>query len=126
MQTGAGDVSALDNFTDADKNAWYAGAMAKAVELKIFYGDGDSIYPDRPVTRQELFTILVRAFSVTGGDSCMGIMPQRRQKTGADDEIVAHAEGKLVFMPVLQFQLQSSLLRLLPVSVMFPIVEAPP
>lgn len=68
MQTGAGDVSALDNFTDADKNAWYAGAMAKAVELKIFYGDGDSIYPDRPVTRQELFTILVRAFSVTGGD----------------------------------------------------------
>lgn len=68
MQTGAGDVSALDNFTDADKNAWYAGAMAKAVELNIFYGDGDSIYPDRPVTRQELFTILVRAFSVTGGD----------------------------------------------------------
>ena len=68
MQTGAGDVSVLDNFTDADKNAWYAGAMAKAVELKIFYGDGDSIYPDRPVTRQELFTILVRAFSVTGGD----------------------------------------------------------
>lgn len=68
MQTGAGDVSALDNFTDADKNAWYAGSMAKAVELNIFYGDGDSIYPDRPVTRQELFTILVRAFSVTGGD----------------------------------------------------------
>lgn len=68
MQTGAGDVSVLDNFTDADKNAWYAGSMAKAVELKIFYGDGDSIYPDRPVTRQELFTILVRAFSVTGGD----------------------------------------------------------
>lgn len=68
MQTGAGDVSALDNFTDADKNAWYAGSMAKAVELNIFYGDGDSIHPDRPVTRQELFTILVRAFSVTGGD----------------------------------------------------------
>lgn len=69
MQTGAGDVSSvLDNFTDADKNAWYAGAMAKAVELNILYGDGDSIYPDRPVTRQELFTILVRAFSVTGGD----------------------------------------------------------
>lgn len=68
MKTGAGDVSVLDNFTDADKNAWYAGAMAKAVELNIFYGDGDSIYPDRPVTRQELFTILVRAFSVTGGD----------------------------------------------------------
>lgn len=68
MQTGAGDVSVLDNFTDADKNAWYAGSMAKAVELNIFYGDGDSIYPDRPVTRQELFTILVRAFSVTGGD----------------------------------------------------------
>ena len=68
MKTGAGDVSVLDNFTDADKNAWYAGSMAKAVELKIFYGDGDSIYPDRPVTRQELFTILVRAFSVTGGD----------------------------------------------------------
>lgn len=68
MQTGAGDVSALDNFTDADKNAWYAGSMAKAVELNILYGDGDSIYPDRPVTRQELFTILVRAFSVTGGD----------------------------------------------------------
>lgn len=68
MQTDAGDVSVLDNFTDADKNAWYAGAMAKAVELNILYGDGDSIYPDRPVTRQELFTILVRAFSVTGGD----------------------------------------------------------
>ena len=68
MKTGAGDVSVLDNFTDADKNAWYASAMAKAVELNILYGDGDSIYPDRPVTRQELFAILVRAFSVTGGD----------------------------------------------------------
>lgn len=68
MKTGAGDVSVLDNFNDADKNAWYAGSMAKAVELNILYGDGDSIYPDRPVTRQELFTILVRAFSVTGGD----------------------------------------------------------
>lgn len=42
--------------------------MAKAVELNILYGDGDSIYPDRPVTRQELFAILVRAFAVTGGD----------------------------------------------------------
>lgn len=68
MKTGAGDVSVLDNFTDADKNAWYAGSMAKAVELNILYGDGDSIYPDRPVTRQELFAILVRAFPVTGGD----------------------------------------------------------
>lgn len=68
MKTGAGDVSVLDNFTDADKNAWYASAMAKAVELNILYGDGDSIYPDRPVTRQELFAILVRAFAVTGGD----------------------------------------------------------
>ena len=68
MKTGAGDVSVLDNFTDADKNAWYAGAMAKAAELNILYGDGDSIYPDRPVTRQELFAILVRAFAVTGGD----------------------------------------------------------
>lgn len=68
MKTGAGDVSVLDNFTDADKNAWYAGSMAKAVELNILYGDGDSIYPDRPVTRQELFTILVRAFAVTGDD----------------------------------------------------------
>lgn len=68
MKTGAGDVSVLDNFTDADKDAWYAGSMAKAVELNILYGDGDSIYPDRPVTRQELFAILVRAFSVTGGD----------------------------------------------------------
>ena len=68
MKTGAGDVSVLERFTDADKNAWYAGSMAKAVELNILYGDGDSIYPDRPVTRQELFTILVRAFSVTGGD----------------------------------------------------------
>ena len=68
MKTGAGDVSVLDNFTDADKNAWYAGSMAKAVELNILYGDGDSIYPDRPVTRQELFAILVRAFAITGGD----------------------------------------------------------
>lgn len=68
MKTGAGDVSVLDNFADADKNAWYAGSMAKAVELNILYGDGDSIYPDRPVTRQELFAILVRAFAVTGGD----------------------------------------------------------
>ena len=58
----------MNNFTDADKNAWYASAMAKAVELNILYGDGDSIYPDRPVTRQELFAILVRAFAVTGGD----------------------------------------------------------
>lgn len=68
MNTGAGDVSVLERFKDANKNAWYASALAKAVELNILYGEGDSIYPDRPVTRQVLFTILARAFALTGGD----------------------------------------------------------
>ena len=69
LKTGDADVSVLEDFSDVKTDAWYAPAMANAVAQKILFGDGEALHPDRPVTRQELFVILARAFALTGGES---------------------------------------------------------
>lgn len=64
--TKAADVS---EFADLSPDKWYYNAMATAVEMGIFRGDGSgNLRPDDSITRQEIFTVVSRAFNLTGAD----------------------------------------------------------
>ncbi|HWP80158.1 MAG TPA: S-layer homology domain-containing protein, partial [Candidatus Acidoferrum sp.] len=69
----APDTNPTNNFADAG-NTYYTGYLAAAKRLGITNGVGDNLYaPNRPITRQEMFTLLYNALDVIGklpvGDS---------------------------------------------------------
>ena len=56
--------ASLSQYTDVPKDAWYYKDMAKAVQSGLFVGDGDKLNPNKPVTREEVFAVLARCFSL--------------------------------------------------------------
>ncbi len=64
--TAAADLSKV---SDVPADAWYAADMAKAVEMGIFQGSGGKLRPTDPITRQEAFTVLSRAFAFASGNA---------------------------------------------------------
>jgi hypothetical protein len=60
-QSTAGNV-----FADLD-NAFYTDAILKANAAGIINGDGNSVRPRDPITREEATVILARAFGMSGG-----------------------------------------------------------
>ncbi|MBV1759229.1 MAG: BMP family ABC transporter substrate-binding protein [Dethiosulfatibacter sp.] len=61
---GATNKASISNYTDVPGGAWYYEEMAKAVQMKTFLGDGNRLYPDNPITRQEAFLVLARALKI--------------------------------------------------------------
>lgn len=62
---GAKNTKDLSEFSDIPENAWYRDAMAKAYYMNIFRGDGAGhMNPEKPVTREEAFTVLARALNL--------------------------------------------------------------
>lgn len=61
---GATIKASIGNYTDVPRAAWYYGEMEKAVQMKTFLGDGNRLYPDNPITRQEAFLVLARALKI--------------------------------------------------------------
>lgn len=59
----------LRGFVDVDANAWYYDYLSKAVQMKIFNGDGNQMRPNDSITRQEAFLVLSRAFALNGKDT---------------------------------------------------------
>ncbi len=66
---GTTEMVAIDQFTDVEIGAWYYDDMAKAVQMKTFVGDGNKLYPENPITREEAFAVLARALKLTGASS---------------------------------------------------------
>lgn len=59
----------LAHFTDINQQAWYASKLSIAAEMGIFAGDTDGhMRPNAPITRQEAFAVLSRAFALPAGD----------------------------------------------------------
>ncbi len=56
--------ASLSKYTDVPTDAWYYKDMAKAVQAGLFVGDGDKLNPNNPVTREEVFAVLARCFSL--------------------------------------------------------------
>ncbi len=65
---GAVNQADMTAFDDVDSEAWYYSDMAKAVEMKLFQGDGSNLNPDSAISRQEVFVVLARAFAMTSDD----------------------------------------------------------
>lgn len=58
---GATKEADISMFVDVEKDAWYADAIAKAVQMGCLSGFGNAMAPNQPVTRQEVAVALVKA-----------------------------------------------------------------
>ena len=66
---GAAKTASLDDYRDVLPSAWYYSDMGKAVKMGAFQGANGMLNPDAPITREEAFTVLARAFALEGGGS---------------------------------------------------------
>ena len=66
---GAAKTASLDDYRDVLPSAWYYSDMGKAVKMGAFLGANGLLNPDAPITREEAFTVLARAFALEGGSS---------------------------------------------------------
>ena len=66
---GAAKTASLDDYRDVLPSAWYYSDMGKAVKMGAFQGANGLLNPDAPITREEAFTVLARAFTLEGGSS---------------------------------------------------------
>ena len=65
----AAKTASLDDYRDVLPSAWYYSDMGKAVKMGAFQGANGLLNPDAPITREEAFTVLARAFALEGGGS---------------------------------------------------------
>lgn len=66
---GAAKTASLDDYRDVLPSAWYYSDMGKAVKMGAFQGANGLLNPNAPITREEAFTVLARAFALEGGGS---------------------------------------------------------
>lgn len=75
---GSEKEASLSDYSDVGAGKWYDSDMAKAVQMKVFVGSGGKLYPNRNITREEAFTVLARAFKLTGaGESSLDVFKDR-------------------------------------------------
>ena len=68
---GAAKTASLDDYRDVLPSAWYYSDMGKAVKMGAFQGANGLLNPDAPITREEAFTVLARAFALEGGSATL-------------------------------------------------------
>ncbi|TXK80326.1 S-layer homology domain-containing protein [Paenibacillus sp. N3.4] len=67
--TGTGQLS----FTDVKSDDWYAEAVSIAVKAGIVNGKSDKVFdPNAPINREEMVTMLMRAYSSVTGNPANG------------------------------------------------------
>ena len=66
---GAVKTASLSSYKDVLPSAWYYSDMGKAVQMQAFQGADGLLYPNDPITREEAFTVLARAFALADGSS---------------------------------------------------------
>lgn len=65
---GATKMGEISYFEDLDPKSWTYEEMAKAVYMGTFKGDGKSLSPNAPITREQVALVLTRAFKYQLGD----------------------------------------------------------
>ena len=66
---GAVKAASLSSYKDVLPSAWYYSDMGKAVQMQAFQGADGLLHPNDPITREEAFTVLARAFALADGSS---------------------------------------------------------
>ena len=59
----------LSVYSDANTSAWYYNDLELAVAMRTFQGANGKLNPETPITREEAFVVLARAFALEGGDT---------------------------------------------------------
>ena len=66
---GAEEQTNITMFSDVSENEWYYPEMAKAVQMKTFYGSADGkLNPTNGITREDAFTVIARAIKLEDAD----------------------------------------------------------
>ena len=67
---GSTATASLEGYTDVPEGTWYHDDMAKAVRMEVLSGDGGGhLSPQAPITREQAFTVLRRAYALEEGDA---------------------------------------------------------
>lgn len=59
--------ASLTGFTDMVPGVWHYDEMAKAVRMGVFQGANGKLSPNDPITREQAFAVLARAFGLADG-----------------------------------------------------------
>ena len=59
----------LSVYSDANSSAWYYNDLELAVAMRTFQGANGKLNPEAPITREEAFVVLARAFALESGDT---------------------------------------------------------
>lgn len=59
--------ASLTSFTDMVPGAWHYDEMAKSVQMGAFQGADGKLNPNDPITREQAFAVLARAFGLADG-----------------------------------------------------------
>lgn len=101
---GADKAADLSGFTDVRPDAWYHNDMAVSVAMGTFQGANGKLNPESPITREEAFAVLARAFGLDGDASALSdytdggsVSPWAKSAVSAliDSGCVNGANGKL-------------------------------
>ena len=61
--------ASLTSFTDMVPGVWHYDEMAKSVQMGVFQGADGKLSPDDPITREQAFAVLARAFGLADGSA---------------------------------------------------------
>lgn len=61
--------ASLTSFTDMVPGVWHYDEMAKAVQMGAFQGADGKLNPNDPITREQAFAVLARAFGLADGSA---------------------------------------------------------
>lgn len=101
---GADKAADLSGFTDVRPDAWYHNDMAVSVAMGAFQGANGKLNPESPITREEAFAVLARAFGLNGDASALSdytdgdsVSPWAKSAVSAliDSGFVNGANGRL-------------------------------
>lgn len=101
---GADKAADLSGFTDVRPDAWYHNGMAVSVAMGAFQGANGKLNPESPITREEAFAVLARAFGLDGDASALSdytdggsVSPWAKSAVSAliDSGFVNGANGRL-------------------------------
>ena len=67
----------ISSYNDVAETDWFYSAMAKAVEMGAFVGDGFNLNPNNNITFQECFTVLSQVFDLLPSYTIPAKMPEQ-------------------------------------------------
>ena len=82
---GAEERADISQYTDVPSSKWYADYMSRAVKMGIMGGEGDKLRPEDPVTREEAFSMLAKAFELSSQD--LSPLDQFKDKDQVDENL---------------------------------------